>query len=63
MPNKRMDALERTALTIKSVSDYQSGASIREIANKYGYSYKTINDLLKQAKVEMRPKGRPPMEY
>jgi len=63
MPKKRMDALERTALTIKSVSDYQSGASIRDIAKKYGYSYKTINTLLKQANIDMRPQGRPPMEY
>ena len=60
MPGKRMGALDRTVLLIKAVSDYQSGASIRDIAAKYDTTYKMVHTVLKESGIPMRPVGRNP---
>lgn len=55
---KDRDALASVVLTYQAVTDYRAGASIRKIADKYGYPYNDIRKILLDAGVELRKVGR-----
>ena len=55
----RMDALARIVFLLKAKSDYQAGASLRDISQKYDVPYTTVNKLFKEHKIQLRRTGRP----
>jgi transposase len=58
-PRKRMTSDERTAVTATIVDLYTGDTtmSIQKIADRLGLSYGTVQRLLHDAGVEMRPRG------
>jgi transposase len=42
------------------IQDYQAGATVRELAKKYGVAYSTIAHDLRLAGIERRPRGPRP---
>ena len=54
----KLGALARLVLVRKASCDYRAGASIRQIAEKYDVSYKTVHNLLTEEGIELRRTGR-----
>jgi hypothetical protein len=54
-----MDALEKMVFLLKAVPDYEAGASINALSDKYGVPSTTIQNLFKQHNVKTRRVGRP----
>ena len=58
LPNEHVDKQRAEALGEKLRSLYQSGQSVRQLADETGYSIQRIRALLKTADTQMRPRGR-----
>lgn len=54
-----MDALFKMVVLIKAVRDYQNGASIQQISDKYEVPRSTIQSWFKKNGVKTRRAGRP----
>lgn len=54
-----VDALARIVFMLKATSDYQAGASLRDISEKYDVPYTTVNKLFKEHNIKLRRMGRP----
>lgn len=58
LPNERLSNDRINALGKKLCSLYQSGRSVRQLADETGYSIQRIRMLLQAAETSMRPRGR-----
>jgi N6-adenosine-specific RNA methylase IME4 len=58
LPNERLSQDRINALSRKLCALYQSGRSVRQLADDTGYSIQRIRTLLQAAETSMRPRGR-----
>jgi hypothetical protein len=58
MPNEHLSKDRADALGNKLRTLYQSGRSVRQLADDTGYSIQRIRTLLQAAETSMRPRGR-----
>lgn len=58
LPNERISKDRINALSEKLCTLYQSGRSVRQLADETGYSIQRIRMLLQAAETSMRPRGR-----
>lgn len=58
LPNERLSKERINALGDKLCTLYQSGHSVRQLADETGYSIQRIRMLLQAAETSMRPRGR-----
>lgn len=58
LPNERLSRERINALGDKVCALYQSGRSVRQLADETGYSIQRIRMLLQAAETSMRPRGR-----
>lgn len=58
LPNERLSKERVSALGDKLCTLYQSGRSVRQLADETGYSIQRIRMLLQAAETSMRPRGR-----
>jgi len=56
-PHQRMDSETQDVVAAKLRAEYESGTSIRELANQTGYTITRIRTLLNNAATELRPRG------
>lgn len=55
----RMGALDKMVFLLKAVPDYEAGASIEAIAEKYGIPKSTVQNMFRDHNVKTRRVGRP----
>ncbi len=60
--NEHLDQSRATAISRELHAQYLGGSSIRELADKSGYSIQRVRALLQAAGTELRPRGRGPRE-
>ncbi len=59
-PNEHLDLGRATAIGLELRARYESGMSVRELADETGYSIQRIRTLLNTTGTTMRPRGRNP---
>lgn len=60
LPNEHLNLERAGAIGLELRARYESGLSVRELADETGYSIQRIRTLLSAAGVSMRPRGRNP---
>lgn len=58
LPNEHLDLERAEAIGLELRARYESGLSVRQLADETGYSIQRIRTLLSAAGVSMRPRGR-----